>query len=201
MIIHRLAALAFSEQGIFKRMCDERGVVWQSKAVKEQNTVRIRRPKFQWPPEADRRDAPPNSAEIPNSFVYPLGVCGRLEHCLGGHVAKCIFRGNGQATESVRARCSRVGDDAIVFLDLTSEESWLSEMFPGHGSGARVSKFEEIFSPIIVNNVHRSEQRKWERAIGHCDFTDCVQLAYTLKIRISSAGTEILNDLFQLDGD
>jgi hypothetical protein len=88
------------------------------------------------------------------------------------------------AFSGVSSRYPRTKADAIISLEIASEDNWLHKLFPGLGTGVSVNGILPHFGHHIAEAIDQSELRKWEKRNGYNDRTNCVQLTYTIKIRI-----------------
>lgn len=86
----------------------------------------------------------------------------------------------------MRTRYPRTIDDAIVSMELTSEDAWLSKLFPGDGDAAPVGVILEVLGPKLADAVDKSLLRSWERQNGLLETTNCVKLVHCLKIQVLS---------------
>lgn len=58
----------------------------------------------------------------------------------------------------------------------------------------RVDAIEPIFGRDVANAIEQSELRSWEKRNGLVEWTNCVMLTYTVKLRIVF-GSRVVNTL------
>ena len=122
-------------------------------------------------------------AQDPGGFDFSVASWTNIIGFYGPSVAESLPKGLSAFSSSVRSKYPRTKGDAIHLLDLESEPSWLQKLFPGDGNRGCVEEVTPIFGRYTLDVIEQSELRQWEKRNGFIDRTNCVKLAYTLKLR------------------
>lgn len=129
------------------------------------------------------------------SFEFGAVTQGNVIEVFGGAVACALPQQESGLTDSIRSKYPRGRKgDGIISVDIASEESWLRSLFPGQGVGVRVDAIEPIFGRDVASAIEQSELRSWEKRNGLVEWTNCVMLTYTVKLRIVF-GSRVVNTL------
>ncbi|KPM42471.1 hypothetical protein AK830_g4116 [Neonectria ditissima] len=123
--------------------------------------------------------------------------------CLGGYIASVMPEEDfpdTAITTAVDTQYPKSNMDGLMTIQLAREAAWLHSLFTGSGQGVNVDEINHILGPGIAKAVHHSQLRQWEIEQGWEERTNCVQLAYALKIRIGNT-SEITDDLHVPEDD
>ncbi|KAK1981041.1 hypothetical protein LZ30DRAFT_721446 [Colletotrichum cereale] len=138
---------------------------------------------------------PATTAEVTGSLEFAGAKWEEIESLFGKAVADAISKRDQLLTDGVRSTLSRTQmyDDVLMSLDIASEPSWLSTLFPD--GTVRVHEINSIFGSRIADAIDRSQLREWEKENGLIDHTECVKLTYNVKLRLSSR-LDVANALY-----
>ncbi|KAK1996457.1 hypothetical protein LX36DRAFT_658557 [Colletotrichum falcatum] len=138
---------------------------------------------------------PGTTAETTGSLEFAGAKWVNIENLFGKAVADAIPKQDQPLTDGVRSTLSRSQgmDDVLMSLDIASEPSWLSFLFPD--GSARVDRISSVFGDRIADAIDRSQLREWEIKNGLGSQTKCVRLTYNIKLRLSSS-LDIPNTLY-----
>ncbi|KAH6970391.1 hypothetical protein BKA56DRAFT_622098 [Ilyonectria sp. MPI-CAGE-AT-0026] len=123
--------------------------------------------------------------------------------CLGDYIASVMPEEDfpdTAITTAVDTQYPKSNMDGLMTIQLAREAAWLHSLFTGSGQGVNVDEINRILGPGIAKAVHHSQLRQWEIEQGWEERTNCVQLAYALKIRIGNT-SEITDDLHVPEDD